>query len=108
MRSNVRLRSNVFPSGHLGLHLQVRGRPALKKLLQRLGPGRSESDGARILNLKPRQVAELAWEIPCSQAPYRKVRFCADQQKRSSSDALLVSARTHSPKVVSSALTLRW
>src|SRR5437867_1926484 len=65
MQSNVRLRSNVFLSGHPEMRLQVRGRPALKKLLTRLAPGMSESDAARILRLKPRQLAELAWEIPC-------------------------------------------
>lgn len=66
MRSNVHLRSNVYPSDHPDLFFQVRGRPALKALLRWKAPGMVEAEAASRLNLKPRQAAELAWEIPCS------------------------------------------
>lgn len=66
MRSNVRLRSNVFPSDRPELLFQVRGRPALKAQLRRKAPGMGEAEAAALLKLKPRQVAELAWEIPCN------------------------------------------
>jgi hypothetical protein len=66
MRSNVRLRSNVFPSDRPELQLQVRGRPALKIHLRWKAPGMGEAEAGAHLKLKPRQVAELAWEIPCS------------------------------------------
>lgn len=66
MRSNVRLRSNVFPADRPGFLFQVRGRPALKILLGRKAPGMGEAEAGLLLKLKPRQVAELAWEIPCS------------------------------------------
>lgn len=66
MRSNVRLRSNVYPSDHHDLFFQVRGRPALKALLRWKAPGMAEAEAAARLNLRLRQAAELAWEIPCS------------------------------------------
>ena len=67
MRSNVRLRSNVFPSNRPDWLFQVRGRPALRALLQWKAPGMGEAEAAALLRLRPRQVAELAWQIPCSQ-----------------------------------------
>lgn len=66
MGSNVRLRSNVFPADHPELLFQVRGRPALKTQLWRKAPGMGEAEAGALLKLKPRQLAELAWEIPCS------------------------------------------
>lgn len=66
MRSNVRLRSNVFPSDRPELQFQVRGRSALKTQLQSKAPDMGEAEAGALLKLKPRQVAELAWEIPCS------------------------------------------
>jgi hypothetical protein len=66
MRSNVRLRSNVFPSDRPQLQFQVRGRPALKIQLRSKAPGMGEAEASALLKLKPRQVAELAWEIACS------------------------------------------
>jgi len=64
MNSNVGLRSNVClgdlaqlkSGGELLRH--VRGRPALRKLLARLEPGRPLADAAQI-HLRPEQVAEL-------------------------------------------------
>jgi hypothetical protein len=64
MRSNVRIRSNVFPSDK-DFPFQVRGRPALKTLLRILAPGMRETEASTLLRLKPRQMAEMAWEIPC-------------------------------------------
>ncbi len=66
MPSNVRLRSNVYPSDRPDRFFQVRGRPALKVLLRSKAPGMLEAEAAASLSLKPRQAAELAWEIPCS------------------------------------------
>jgi hypothetical protein len=66
MRSNVKLRSNVFPADRPELLFQVRGRPALKAQLRWKAPGMGEAEAGALLKLKPRQVAELAWEIPCS------------------------------------------
>lgn len=66
MRSNVRLRSNVFPADRPEWQFQVRGRPALKALLRLKAPGMGDAEAGSLLRLKPRQVAELAWEIPCS------------------------------------------
>jgi len=69
MRSNVGLRSNVFPLDHPEfpeLLFQTRGRSALRIQLGRKAPSLREAEGSALLKLKPRQLAELAWEIPCS------------------------------------------
>ena len=70
MTSNLTVRSNVFIRQDAALRSdlrfvhQVRGRPALLKLLRLLSV-ESRTHAARFL-LTPRQLAELAWEISCS------------------------------------------
>lgn len=70
VKSNVTIRSNLFIRQPVSLKedhkfvKQVRGRPALAKLIARMPE--SESPGCRNSLLNQRQVAELVWETPCT------------------------------------------
>lgn len=81
MKSNIKLRSNVFCHDSQGFKHQVRGRAALLKLLRIKLPHLSEMEAARQLNLRPQQRAQLAWDIPCGECgavPEGPVRAGAD------------------------------
>lgn len=67
MKSNIKLRSNVHLYNSQAFKREVRGRAALLKLLRSELPQLSEMEAARQLDLKPRQRAQLAWDIPCSE-----------------------------------------
>ena len=65
--SNLRLRSNLFPSlsvwpGKVGM--EISGAVALRKHLLRVAPGIPEQVAARE-HLRPWQQAQLAYELPC-------------------------------------------
>lgn len=65
-RSNLRLRSNLFPNKEpflTRLPQQIRGAPALKKYLAKYLP---ESLAAARHYLTPWQQAQLAYEVPCA------------------------------------------
>ena len=69
LKSNLKLRSNLFPS--IGkyktrLHRQISGAPALKKYLAEVTP-RTEFAAAARKHLQPWQQAQLAYELPCSE-----------------------------------------
>jgi hypothetical protein len=71
-KSNITVRSNVFVRKHSELKddvafiQQVRGRSALLKLLGRI-PSQSGTVLFRDRRLSQRQIAELAWEVPCAE-----------------------------------------
>lgn len=68
-RSNLKLRSNLFPgqgNGATALKYQISGAAALKKYLVQLAPGSDLAAAAR-LHLRPWQQAQLAYELPCSE-----------------------------------------
>lgn len=72
MKSNITVRSNVYVRSHLNLKddtafiRQVRGRSALLKLLVRISL-RNDALLLRDKRLSQRQIAELAWEVPCAE-----------------------------------------
>jgi len=71
LTSNLTIRPNVFPrkdtdvSNDKRFIAQVRGRRALLKLLDHIRPGGRIED-AGDMGLSHRQLAELAWDLPCS------------------------------------------
>jgi len=71
-KSNITVRSNVFVRKHaelkddIGFIRQVRGRSALLKLLGRI-PSQAGTLLFRDKRLSQRQIAELAWEVPCAE-----------------------------------------
>src|SRR5260370_28753118 len=68
-RSNVKLRSNVFSSAgkfRAAFPQQINGAAALKKYLAVIAPHTEPSAAARH-HLQPRQQAQLAYELPCSE-----------------------------------------
>ena len=68
-KSNVKLRSNVFPSAgkfRAAFPQQINGAAALKKYLAVIAPHTEPSAAARH-HLQPRQQAQLAYELPCSE-----------------------------------------
>ena len=82
MRSNIRLRSNVYLAVDPdAFRNQIRGRTALRKLLRRSFPGLTEEEASRKFALKPHQIAQLAWEMPCAECngiPEGPVRHGSD------------------------------
>jgi hypothetical protein len=71
MKPNIIVRPNVYVRSSPDLTkdrtflLQVRGRKALVKLLRRVSPS-SDLQAAARAYLSQRQVAELAWDVPCA------------------------------------------
>ena len=72
MKPNITVRSNVFVRSQPQLRedsdfiAQVRGRTALLKLLSRISSLSDALTSARAF-LSQRQVAEIAWEVPCAE-----------------------------------------
>ena len=72
MKPNITVRSNVFVRSQSELRedsdfiAQVRGRTALLRLLSRISSLSDALMSARAC-LSQRQVAEIAWEVPCAQ-----------------------------------------
>jgi hypothetical protein len=62
--SNVYVRESVPLKDDLRFIAQVRGRVAIRKLLERLAPGQDAKSAARRF-LSLRQIAESAWQSPC-------------------------------------------
>jgi hypothetical protein len=71
IKSNVTIRPNVYVRTENDIEKdkrfvsQVRGRTALMRLLKHIAPSGDLNSSAK-LRLSQRQVAELAWELPCS------------------------------------------
>jgi hypothetical protein len=68
-KSNLKLRSNLFPkrgNGQTRLEYQISGAAALKKYLMQIAPGADIAAAAR-QHLLPWQQAQLAYELPCSE-----------------------------------------
>jgi hypothetical protein len=69
-RSNVTIRSNVYIRASVPLDqdkaflAQVRGRTALITLLRRIAPDKGLQAAARE-SLTARQIADVAWQVPC-------------------------------------------
>lgn len=71
MKPNIIIRSNVFIRSSIDIIkdsnflLQVRGRKALVSVLRRISPSTDLQSAARA-HLSQRQVAQVAWEVPCA------------------------------------------
>jgi hypothetical protein len=70
VKSNVKLKSNVMPRGHVGFESQVRGAASVRKLLLKRMPGYSlQNDNWSLLRhaegLTPTQIIELEWGEAC-------------------------------------------
>lgn len=71
MKPNITVRPNVFIRSSSELSkdhkflLEVRGRNALVKVLRRISPSSDLQSAARA-HLSQRQVAEIAWDLPCA------------------------------------------
>jgi len=76
MKSNVRLRSNVFLRGDAAYERCVRGSEAVVKMLERKNPQLcGNRDDWLLLReaslLEPRQILDVAWQVPCARCGSR-------------------------------------